>query len=51
MRIDPFRGDIKRLDPPSWRRRSGNYRIFYDLLVPRNLIVVIAIKRRTSTTY
>ena len=51
IRSDPFRGDIKRLGAPSWRRRSGSYRIFYDLLVERHLIVVTAIKRRTSTTY
>lgn len=28
---NPFSGDIKRLKPPGWRRRVGNYRIFYDL--------------------
>lgn len=28
---DPFSGDIKRLEPRGWRRRVGNYRIFYDL--------------------
>jgi mRNA-degrading endonuclease RelE of RelBE toxin-antitoxin system len=32
MEADPFSGDIKRLQPPAWRRRVGNYRIFYDLL-------------------
>jgi mRNA-degrading endonuclease RelE of RelBE toxin-antitoxin system len=29
----PFSGDIKRLQPDGWRRRVGNYRIFYDLYV------------------
>ena len=48
---DPFSGDIKRLDPPAWRRRVGNYRIFFDLFMDQHLIVVTAIKRRTSTTY
>jgi mRNA-degrading endonuclease RelE of RelBE toxin-antitoxin system len=51
MRKDPFSGDIKRLQPSGWRRRVGNYRIFYDLLIDQKRIVVIAIERRTSTTY
>jgi mRNA-degrading endonuclease RelE of RelBE toxin-antitoxin system len=51
IQIDPFDGDIKRLQPPAWRRRIGNYRIFYDLHVEQHLIVVTAIERRTSTTY
>ena len=48
---NPFSGDIKRLQPDGWRRRVGNYRIFYDLYVDERQIVVIAIKRRTSSTY
>jgi mRNA-degrading endonuclease RelE of RelBE toxin-antitoxin system len=51
LQEDPFRGDIKRLEPAGWRRRAGNYRIFYDLDVEARLIVVTAIVRRTSTTY
>ena len=51
LQSDPFSGDIKRLQPLKWRRRVGNYRIFYDLLLEEQLIVVTAIKRRTSTTY
>jgi mRNA-degrading endonuclease RelE of RelBE toxin-antitoxin system len=51
LQTDPFSGDIKRLQPPAWRRRVGNYRIFYDLLLDDHVIVVTAIKRRTSTTY
>jgi mRNA-degrading endonuclease RelE of RelBE toxin-antitoxin system len=47
----PFGGDIKRLQPAGWRRRVGNYRIFYDLLNEEKRIVVTAIERRTSTTY
>jgi mRNA-degrading endonuclease RelE of RelBE toxin-antitoxin system len=48
---NPFSGDIKRLQPDGWRRRVGNYRIFYDLYVDERQIVVIAIKRCTSSTY
>ena len=51
MQENPFGGDIKRLHPAGWRRRVGNYRIFYDLFVRERRIVVSAIERRTSTTY
>ncbi|MGA2181494.1 MAG: type II toxin-antitoxin system RelE/ParE family toxin [Bryobacteraceae bacterium] len=51
LQADPFSGDIKHLQPPAWRRRIGDYRVFYDLLPGDRLIVVTAIKRRTSTTY
>ena len=51
LQTDPFSGDVKRLQAPAWRRRSGSYRVLYDLLLEEYLIVVTAIKRRTSTTY
>ncbi len=51
LQRDPFGGDIKRLEPSGWRRRVGNYRIFYDLYIDERLIVVTAVRRRTSTTY
>ena len=51
LQADPFSGDIKRLEAPAWRRRSGSYRIFYDLMLDAHLVVVTAIKRRTTTTY
>jgi mRNA-degrading endonuclease RelE of RelBE toxin-antitoxin system len=53
MRQDPFSGDIARIhgQPATWRRRVGSYRIFYDLMPERLTIVVLAIERRTSTTY
>ena len=50
LQSDLFSGDIKRLQPPGWRRRIGSYRIFYDLFIEERRIVVTAIKRRTSTT-
>jgi mRNA-degrading endonuclease RelE of RelBE toxin-antitoxin system len=37
--------------PSGWRRRIGNYRIFYDLDIEDRRIVVIAVRRRTSTIY
>ncbi len=51
LAADPFSGDIKRLEPPAWHRRVGEYRIFFDLIMEDRLVVVTAIKRRTSTTY
>jgi len=53
MREDPLRGDIARLhgQPTAWRRRVGDWRILYDLYPERQLIVVAAVRRRTSTTY
>ena len=51
MQDDPFSGDIKRLHPDGWRRRVGEYRIFYDLDPTAHLIVVTTVKRRTSVTY
>jgi mRNA-degrading endonuclease RelE of RelBE toxin-antitoxin system len=53
MQDDPFGGDIKRLKghPPAWRRRVGNYRILYDLVIEEHRIVVLGILRRSSTTY
>lgn len=53
MRENPFVGDIARLkgQPAVWRRRVGDWRIFFDVHPDRLLIVVSAIRRRTSTTY
>ncbi len=53
MRSDPFVGDIVRLkgERSTWRRRVGNYRIFYDADPLLLIVDVVAITRRTSTTY
>ena len=53
MRDDPFAGDIVRLkaQPTAWRRRVGNYRIFYDVYLDYRMVVVVAVLRRSSTTY
>ena len=50
---DPFARDTVRLkaQPTAWRRRVGSYRIFYDVYFDHRMVVVVAIKRRTSTTY
>ena len=54
MSEKPFSGDIVRLkgqNDTAWRRRVGDWRILYDLIISQRLIVVTAILRRTSTTY
>ncbi len=53
MRVSPFRGDIARLKNEStvWRRRVGNYRIFFDVDVEELLVDITDIRRRTTTTY
>jgi mRNA-degrading endonuclease RelE of RelBE toxin-antitoxin system len=52
MEQNPFQGDIRRLQGlPGFRRRVGNWRILFEVLVERRHVVVAAIERRTSTTY
>ena len=48
-----FFGDIQKMkaEENSWRRRVGNYRIFYEIITVENLIYVYEVKRRTSNTY
>jgi mRNA-degrading endonuclease RelE of RelBE toxin-antitoxin system len=49
---DPFSGDIIRLEGlhNRWRRRVGNYRVFFAVDSPTNTVAISAIARRTSTT-
>lgn len=53
IELDPFFGDIEKLSSAdnSWRRRVGNYRIFYEIYDKKKLIYISEIKRRTSNTY
>jgi len=54
MRDNPFSGDIVRLHAPersAWRRRVGSYRIFFDVYPDRQVVDVVDIDRRTSSTY
>jgi mRNA interferase RelE/StbE len=52
MQQNPFQGDIRKLQGLSgFRRRVGNWRIFFEVLAEANQIIVAAIERRTSTTY
>lgn len=52
MRDDPFRGDLRKLTvtPPRWRRRVGDWRLFFKVDRSERVVTVAAIERRTSTT-
>ncbi len=53
MRDDPFGGDIVYLkgEQGALRRRVGNWRIIFELDTKSHTVFIIAILRRTSTTY
>ncbi len=53
MRGNPFSGDIVRLNAErsAWRRRVGNYRIFFDVYTDSLIVDIVEIERRTSKTY
>lgn len=51
LEVSPFRGDVQKLGPASWRRRVASYRIFFDVYYDDQVIVVTAITRRQSNTY
>ncbi|MEK7618188.1 MAG: type II toxin-antitoxin system RelE/ParE family toxin [Patescibacteria group bacterium] len=53
MGDDPFSGDIVKLEGEGdrWRRRVGNYRIFFRIDSTTRTVDVTTIVRRTSSTY
>jgi len=53
MQENPFGGDIAQLhgQRSTWRRRVGTYRIFFDVNREAQLVDILEIVRRTSTTY
>jgi mRNA-degrading endonuclease RelE of RelBE toxin-antitoxin system len=53
MEHEPFTGDIQPLknQPTAWRRRVGDWRIFFDVYPDQRLVDVVDIDRRTTTTY
>jgi mRNA-degrading endonuclease RelE of RelBE toxin-antitoxin system len=53
MATDPFAGDVLKLEGGGnrWRRRVGNFRIFFSPDATKKTVDVSAIERRTSTTY
>jgi mRNA-degrading endonuclease RelE of RelBE toxin-antitoxin system len=53
MEGNPLAGDIKRLknERTAFRRRVGDWRIFFDVHPEQHLVEVVEIQRRTTTTY
>ena len=53
LALDPAQGDVLPLrnHPTAFRKRVGDYRIFFDLERDQRLIRVHDVVRRTSTTY
>lgn len=50
---DPFAGDIQKMkgEKNVWRRRIGEYRVFYEVFPKEYIIHVFHVERRTTTTY
>jgi mRNA-degrading endonuclease RelE of RelBE toxin-antitoxin system len=53
MAQDPLTGDIQPLKshPTAFRRRVGDWRVFFDVDRERRQVEVTDIERRTTTTY
>jgi mRNA-degrading endonuclease RelE of RelBE toxin-antitoxin system len=53
LALDPALGDVLPLrnHPAEFRKRVGDYRVFFDLERDERLVRVHDIVRRTSTTY
>lgn len=53
LAFDPYAGDIQKIkgEENVWRRRAGNYRIFYEIHPDKKFIHIFHIERRTSKTY
>ena len=51
--LDPYFGDIQKMtgEEDVWRRRVGEYRIFYKIKTAEKVILVFHLERRTSSTY
>ena len=53
MEGNPLQGDVRKLQggEEGYRRRVGDWRIFFDVYPEEHRVVVTAIERRISTTY
>ena len=53
LREDPRPSGVRKLrgEARTWRIRGGPYRVVYDILDERSLVVVLRVVRRTEATY
>lgn len=51
--VNPWQGDIVKIQGEEnlWRRRVGNYRVFYSPHTEVHFVEIKEIERRTSKTY
>lgn len=51
--LDPYFGDIQKIkgEENAWRRRTGAYRIFYNIKTEEKIILIFKLERRTSKMY
>lgn len=51
--INPYAGDIQKMsgEEDVWRRRVGEYRIFYEIIAMNKILHVFHVERRTTKTY
>lgn len=49
----PYQGDIQKIkgEENVWRRRIGDYRLFYEIINSEKIIYIFNIERRNSNTY
>ncbi len=50
---NPYAGDIEKIggEKVLWRRRIGEYRIFFEIYQDKRFIDVVRVERRGSKTY
>ena len=51
--INPYAGDIQKMtgEDDVWRRRVGEYRVFFEIIAKAKTLHVFRVERRTSKTY
>lgn len=51
--LDSHAGDIEKIkgEEKTWRRRIGNYRIYYEIIPEDRVVYVFNAERRTSSSY
>ena len=51
--INPYAGDIQKMtgEDDVWRRRVGEYRVFFEIITKAKILHVFRVERRTSKIY
>ena len=50
---NPYAGDIQKMtgEDDVWRRRVGEYRVFFEIITKAKILHVFRVERRTSKIY